>query len=149
MNLKIAAIDMEILSKNASGPLGWIKDGTLDVDLQVFLPAEAPTNQHPEYYHPIHEHQHAVHDANSEYDAANSASTDKDNMSLIFNTHINYINLSPPIYSSEISWLNNALIHPIASYLNSHSKHIPLTFSFDAKKVSVYVRDSEWYLNFE
>jgi len=39
---------------------------------------------------------------------------------------LNHIKIDPPLYSPDISWLNNALIHPISRYMNLHSKHIKL-----------------------
>jgi len=50
------------------------------------------------------------------------------NMLMNFNIRLNHIKLIPPIYSSQISYVENALIHPIASYMNVHSKHIGLSF---------------------
>lgn len=38
MVLKIDGLKIDLLSKNTSGPLSWIKDGTLDLLLFVKIP---------------------------------------------------------------------------------------------------------------
>ena len=52
-----------------------------------------------------------------------------------------YIKLEPPIFSSSIGYLELALIHPIAGYLNDHRKEITLKFPVDIEKSNF---DGSW-----
>eukprot|EP01114_Cavostelium_apophysatum_P014019 TRINITY_DN3520_c0_g1_i3.p1 TRINITY_DN3520_c0_g1~~TRINITY_DN3520_c0_g1_i3.p1 ORF type:complete len:556 (-),score=127.89 TRINITY_DN3520_c0_g1_i3:132-1799(-) len=131
MNLKIDGLNMDILSKNASGPLGWIKEGTLDVNLNILLPHAEQEGYFHTVYYPHHGNDHRL---SVEDDPSHETSHDADAMEMKFKTRLNHIHLEPPMYSPQISYLNNALIHPISSYMNAHSKHIMLYFEFDAHK---------------
>ncbi|GAM23918.1 hypothetical protein SAMD00019534_070930 [Acytostelium subglobosum LB1] len=117
--LKIDGMDIEHLSKNATGPLGWIKDGTFDIQLNLLLP-KCP------------EHEILVDTESTAVDYG-IIPLDRDpfkNLHLNVNVQLNHLFSVAPLYTPELSYLSNALAHPIVAYINSHSKHIPLQFDF-------------------
>eukprot|EP01132_Coremiostelium_polycephalum_P000830 gene830-1037_t len=97
--LKIDGVNIDILSRNATGPLGWIKEGTIDINLNLHIP-NIPDHEILE----------------SEQDTIEYGIIPIDEVA--------------PLYTPELSYLSNALAHPIVAYINSHSKHIPLNFNF-------------------
>jgi distribution and morphology protein 31 len=131
---------MSLLSKTATGPLGWIKEGTLDISLNVTLPKIENTTKHkemePEPHHPInkptkHEEMDMVEteellDTTADSERTNDGAT----LELRFDVMFNHLRASAPLYTPELSYLNNAVVHPILAYINSHNKHIPLSFEF-------------------
>jgi len=128
MCLKIDGINMDLLSTNASGPLGWIVEGSLDIEMNIIVPIDVPESHDSNYF--PHELEDPYHDHSDE-------------VKITFDTHLrlNHIKLKPPLYSGEISWLNNALIHPLSRYMNLHSKHIKLKFRFSVPECNF---DGAW-----
>jgi len=117
MNLKIAGLNMDLLSTNATGPLSWIKEGTFDIDLWIYAPLDSTStsvdhsrflnDQNPQILHP------------------------EDDSSLLWmqwNLKLNHIQLHPPIYSPDLSPMGNVLLQPVYRYMNAHANTISLSF---------------------
>ncbi|KAF2071222.1 hypothetical protein CYY_007456 [Polysphondylium violaceum] len=115
--LKIDGVNMDILSRNATGPLGWIKEGTFDIQLQILLPRNLETME-------------ILESESIEYGIIPTDEDPSKNIHLSFKVQLNHLYSVAPLYTPEISYISNALAHPIVAYINSHSKHIPLSFSF-------------------
>eukprot|EP01133_Synstelium_polycarpum_P003798 gene3798-4379_t len=116
--LKIDGVNIEMLSRNATGPLGWMKEGTFDIQLNLLLPVVSDAE--------ILESEHNT----VEYGTIPSDRDQLKNVHLQFKVQLNHLYSVAPLYTPEISYLSNALAHPIVAYINSHSKHIPLEFNF-------------------
>jgi len=54
-------------------------------------------------------------------------------LDMTFDCRLNHLRSAAPLYTPELSAINNALVHPILSFLNKHSKHIPLSFQLKIK----------------
>ncbi|KYQ93205.1 hypothetical protein DLAC_05844 [Tieghemostelium lacteum] len=115
--LKIDGLNIDFLSKNATGPLGWIKEGTFDIHFQILLPN--------------HEQQLLESEPNTiDYGVIPVDEDPMRNVHLQFKVQLNHLFSMAPLYTPELSYLSNALAHPIVAYMNSHSKHIELLFGF-------------------
>jgi len=141
IHLKIDGIALDWFRNNTTGPLHWIKEGDLDINLQVLVPSDrsSSNSRSPPPEHPYFTNHSPVHISNDrgQWDAVNFLKENEDlsvlnvipdQVEMRFKFQLNHIKLSPPIFSRDMSYINNALIHPIASYMNAHSKHIPLSF---------------------
>ncbi|KAM9970165.1 hypothetical protein ACTFIR_002012 [Dictyostelium discoideum] len=118
--LKIDGLNTDILSRNATGPLGWIKEGTFDIDLLILLPNHMDDNE-----------KELLSTEQVEYGIIPPSSENpRMNLHLDFKVQLNHLYSVAPLYTPEISYISNALAHPIVAYINSHSKHIPLSFKF-------------------
>ncbi|KAN0024191.1 hypothetical protein ACTFIV_008591 [Dictyostelium citrinum] len=118
--LKIDGLNTDILSRNATGPLGWIKEGTFDIDLLILLPNHMDDNE-----------KELLSTEQVEYGIIPPSSDNpRMNLHLDFKVQLNHLYSVAPLYTPEISYISNALAHPIVAYINSHSKHIPLSFKF-------------------
>jgi len=62
MRLKLDGLNMDLLSTNASGPMGWIKEGTLDIDMNLFVPLEVPESSENYYPYSLEDPQEEVND---------------------------------------------------------------------------------------
>jgi len=139
MQFKLDGLNTDIISKNASGPLGWIKEGLLDFDVKVMVP-QHPFQEKPAEakYYPLEllhdsqahhrDREKGEHEEYSnlvkEYQLENSAYA----IQMAWNLKLKRIKLNPPIFSPEMSYVTNAVIHPITAYMNVHSNHIDLNF---------------------
>lgn len=147
---------MSLLSKTATGPLNWIKEGTLDISLSITLPSKESSAKYRELVTTrqmttqemptTQEMGNLSNDANDEAEVGGSVkvedtkeittnttttTTNTDSgmgMEMRFDVMFNHLRVSAPLYTPELSYLNNAVVHPILAYMNSHSKHIPLSF---------------------
>ena len=140
--LKINGIPMSLLSKTATGPLGWIKEGTLDISLSITLPnvesttkpkeAEAESHQQATNTPPTKHEQIEITEAEEVLETINSERAHNHNngttLEMRFDVMFNHLHASAPLYTPELSYLNNAVVHPILAYMNTHNKHIPLSF---------------------
>ncbi|EGC31692.1 hypothetical protein DICPUDRAFT_156422 [Dictyostelium purpureum] len=115
--LKIDGLNIDILSRNATGPLGWIKEGTFDIDLLLLLPHQVDDKE-------------LLETEQVEFGIIPASENPRMNLHLDFKVQLNHLYSVAPLYTPEISYISNALAHPIVAYINSHSKHIPLSFKF-------------------
>lgn len=126
---------MSLLSKTATGPLGWIKEGTLDISLSITLPTLESTSKHRgvdlESQQPTTNHNEIdtveaieENEPSGDLERANDTTT----LEMRFDVMFNHLFASAPLYTPELSYLNNAMVHPILAYINTHNKHIPLSF---------------------
>ncbi|EFA81839.1 hypothetical protein PPL_05071 [Heterostelium album PN500] len=116
--LKLDGVNIDILSRNATGPLGWIKEGTFDIQLNLLLPKVKEGEI-------LESESHTV-----DYGIIPIDKDPLKNLHLTFSVQLNHLFSVAPLYTPELSYLSNALAHPIVAYINSHSKHIPLQFNF-------------------
>lgn len=125
---------MSLLSKTATGPLGWIKEGTLDISLSITLPTAESTSKAIEVdleSHQITKHEEIDIVETEEAEVGSSDPEGVDNgttLEMRFDVMFHHLHTSAPLYTPELSYLNNAVVHPILAYINSHNKHIPLSF---------------------
>lgn len=144
--LKINGIKMDILSKNASGPLGWIKDGTLDIYAVIKIP---PKVYNEKLTHTATRSTVIPNDSINNEDVRDilvEAQSDPNDpyftpVAMELGIQFNHINASAPLYSPTLSVVSNALVHPILAYINTHSKHIPLNLSINLPQGSF---DGAW-----
>lgn len=131
--LKINGIPMRLLSKTATGPLGWIKEGTLDISLNITLPTWESSTKHKEVEpEPLPSSEVELIETEEiipEIEGGGGEDMDSDTtLEMRFDVMFNHLRASAPLYTPELSYINNAVVHPILAYINSHNKHIPLTF---------------------
>lgn len=118
MNLTLNGLDMTRLSTNATGPLGWIKEGLMDISVDISFPEQEKVKK-PKTFALF-----------PDKDESNIGTSSLPSVLFTFNIGMNYMQLNPPIYSSDLDYVSNILVHPISVYMNKHAKHLPLLFSF-------------------
>lgn len=120
MELKIDGLDLELVSKNASGPLGWMTEGTFDIDMKFFIPRlpaiTEDSDYHPPTYHELWYPGSLILRQYSDWLLESNEEEQPRTWEIESTIRLHHIKLNPPLYSPDISWLNNALIHPIARH---------------------------------
>jgi distribution and morphology protein 31 len=119
---------MSLLSKTATGPLGWIKEGTLDISLSITLPNFESTTKHKEMEPEAHQSTKHEEIDMAEETEDSELTDDSTILEMRFDVMFHHLRASAPLYTPELGYLNNAVVHPILAYMNSHNKHIPLLF---------------------
>ncbi|KAI9923523.1 Mitochondrial distribution and morphology protein 31, mitochondrial precursor [Aspergillus wentii] len=130
--IRIDGLNIDHLNRGVQGPFGWIHEGTVDIVADMMFPSDndeslakvmadfydrleitVTSNQTPGplSYHP------------SRPEEAGST-----NRFLVtdLRLHLNNVRAVVPLFTRDLSYINNALIRPIVAYINSKRTFIPV-----------------------
>jgi distribution and morphology protein 31 len=161
--IRIDALNIDHLNRGYDGPFSWIHEGNVDIVADVMLPdddSESLAKVMSDMYDRVeatvthngrkhHYSDHAAHgfDEHHHHDeqtgAAEETSEDKRFMIMDMRVHLNDVRAAVPLFTRDISYVNNALVRPIVAYINSKRTFIPLNCRV-VKKVSEF--DGSWTL---
>ncbi|CAG8087060.1 unnamed protein product [Penicillium olsonii] len=129
--IRVDGLSIDHLNRGVQGPFSWIHEGTVDIVADIMLPSEndeslakvmadfydrleatVTSNRYPEPLSP---------DSNSE-----SETEDRRFLVMDLRVHLNNVRAVVPIFTRDLSYINNALIRPIVAYINSKRTFIPI-----------------------
>jgi distribution and morphology protein 31 len=148
---RIDALHIDHLNRGVEGPLSWIREGNVDIVADIMFPADdndsiakvmsdfydrmeatVTSNGRPELI-PGSNAILQVNDEENHTPLPQEAPpaprpTDDDNRFMIMDlkVHLNDVRSTVPLFTSDISYVNNALIRPIVAYINSKNAFIPV-----------------------
>ncbi|KAF1924358.1 mitochondrial distribution and morphology protein family 31/32 [Didymella exigua CBS 183.55] len=160
--IRIDALNIDHLNRGYDGPFSWIHEGNVDIVADIMLPndddeslakvmsdmydrVEATVSQngravrHHLSDHASHGFDH--HDFDHDDDAVQEALDRFIIMDL--KVHLNDVRAAVPIFTRDMSYVNNALVRPIVAYINSKRTFIPVNCRV-VKKLSEF--DGSWTL---
>ncbi|KAI4691486.1 uncharacterized protein J4E84_003780 [Alternaria hordeiaustralica] len=158
--IRIDGLNIDHLNRGFEGPFSWIHEGNVDIVADVMFPnddddsiakvmsdmydrVEATVIQQRKH----HFSDHAVHgfDEHPEDKSQPHEETEEDNRYMIMDmrVHLNDVRAAVPIFTRDISYVNNALVRPIVAYMNSSRTFIPVNCRV-VKRVSEF--DGSWTL---
>lgn len=146
--LRIDGLNIDQLNRGVQGPFSWIYEGNVDIVADLMFPADndesiakvmsdfydrmeatVTSSRHPQKC----QESIRINDSNAHKDDELSASTDSssshdDKRFLVMDlrVHLNDIRAAVPIFTKDLSYVNNALIRPIVAYMNSRRTFIPI-----------------------
>jgi distribution and morphology protein 31 len=149
---RIDALPIDHLNRGVEGPLSWIREGNVDIVADIMFPADdndsiakvmsdfydrmeatVTSNGRPEL---IPGSGTILQNAKDEEDQTSPPQealplpppTEDDNRFMIMDlkVHLNDVRSTVPLFTSDISYVNNALIRPIVAYINSKKTFIPV-----------------------
>ncbi|KAJ5254819.1 hypothetical protein N7497_007707 [Penicillium chrysogenum] len=129
--IRVDGLNIDHLNRGVEGPFSWIHEGTVDIVADIMLPAEndeslakvmvdfydrlettVTTNRYPE---PL-----------SSSSSPESETEDRRFLAMDLRVHLNNVRAVVPIFTRDLSYINNALIRPIVAYINSKRTFIPI-----------------------
>lgn len=132
--IRVDGLNIDHLNRGVQGPFSWIHEGTVDIVADIMLPAEndeslakvmadfydrleatVTSNQYSES--PSHP---------SQTDSETMSEADKRFIAMDLRVHLNNVRAAVPIFTRDLSYINNALIRPIVAYINSKRTFIPI-----------------------
>lgn len=143
--LRIDGLKIDHLNRGVSGPFGWIHEGNVDIVADIMFPAandesiakvvsdfydrmEATVTSN-RYMH-ILEQNPNVADLNTPEQRALLAQKprgdDKRYLVMDLKVHLNDVRAAVPLFTHDLSYINQALIRPIVAYINSKKTFIPI-----------------------
>ncbi|KNG49237.1 pre-rrna-processing protein pno1 [Stemphylium lycopersici] len=159
--IRIDGLNIDHLNRGYEGPFSWIHEGNVDIVADVMFPnddddsiakvmsdmydrVEATVIQQRKH----HFSDHAVHgfdEHHPEDKSQSDADEEEDHRYMIMDmrVHLNDVRAAVPIFTRDISYVNNALVRPIVAYMNSSRTFIPVNCRV-VKKVSEF--DGSWTL---
>ncbi|KAJ5678596.1 hypothetical protein N7462_006840 [Penicillium macrosclerotiorum] len=132
--IRVDGLNIDHLNRGVQGPFSWIHEGTVDIVADIMLPAEndeslakvmadfydrleatVTSNQYPESL-----------SEQSLEDSGSLSDDDKRFLVMDLRVHLNNVRAAVPIFTRDLSYINNALIRPIVAYINSKRTFIPI-----------------------
>lgn len=156
--IRIDGLNIDHLNRGVQGPFSWIHEGNVDIVADMMFPAdndESIAKVMSDFYDRLEatvtstRYQLApgeqVSDGNETGAAGIVRSTtgDEDRRFLVtdLRIHLNNVRAVVPIFTKDLSYINNALIRPIVAYINSRRTFIPVNCRL-VKRVSDF--DGSW-----
>jgi distribution and morphology protein 31 len=137
--LRIDGLKIDHLNRGVEGPFSWIHEGNVDVVADIMFPADQDgsiakvmsdfydrmeaTVAH-NYLHTTH--QHDTSDHHEEQQQQDESDEDKRFIVMDLRVHLNDVRAAVPIFTRDVSYVNNALMRPIVAYINSKRTFIPI-----------------------
>ena len=148
--VRVDALNIDHLNHNYSGPFSWITEGNVDIVADLLIPSDvdesalklmsdfydrmeaALTSKKmvalPQVPDPGDESYDASTAPTPSAQVSEAVSKDSEKRFLVMDMriHLNEVRASVPIFTRDLSYINNALIRPIVAYINSRKTFIPL-----------------------
>lgn len=143
--IRVDALNIDHLNRGAVGPLSWINEGNVDIVADIMIPNDGDdsvikvmtdfyermeeTLTSRKHLEPGDENTMGLSDSmgSSSWPPKPSVK-DEDKRFLVMDLriHLNDVRASVPIFTHDLSYINNALIRPIVAYINSRRTFIPI-----------------------
>ncbi|KAM0802855.1 hypothetical protein BDR22DRAFT_802573 [Usnea florida] len=142
--LRIDGLNIDQLNRGVEGPFSWIYEGNVDIVADLMFPAdndESIAKVVSDFYDrveatvtssrhlPKGQESIRIDDHGTESSTpSGSSSSDDDKRFLVMDlrVHLNDIRAAVPIFTKDLSYVNNALIRPMVAYMNSRRTFIPI-----------------------
>lgn len=129
--LRIDGLAIDHLNRGITGPFSWIVSGNVDMVADVNFPVDDDL-QFSKLVQDIYDRIETTVTSSGELstnDLANEQNNDTDRKPLTMNLHVQLkdVRAAVPIFTNDLSYVNNALIRPIVAYINNRNTYIPIT----------------------
>ncbi|KAF2474554.1 uncharacterized protein BDR25DRAFT_254786 [Lindgomyces ingoldianus] len=139
--IRIDGLNIDHLNRGYEGPFSWIYEGNVDIVADIMIPDEndgSIAKVMSDFYDRMeakvvsngrkHFSDRAPTVEEAEQDEAKEEEMDEDKRFLIMDVrvHLNDVRAAVPIFTKDISYVNNALVRPIVAYINAKKTFIPV-----------------------
>jgi mitochondrial distribution and morphology protein 31 len=140
--IRIDGLNIDHLNRGIEGPFSWIHEGNVDIIADIMIPNdndESVMKVIGDFYDRMEatltsEHHRASRDcyveeqesARAQAERQNQSEDDKRFLVMDLRVHLNDVRAVVPIFTRDLSYVNNALIRPIVAYINSRRTFIPI-----------------------
>jgi distribution and morphology protein 31 len=132
--IRVDGLNIDHLNRGVQGPFSWIYEGTVDIVADIMLPAEndeSIAKVMADFYDRLeatvtsNQYSETL-SQRSQKDPESLSEADKRFLAMDLRVHLNNVRASVPIFTRDLSYINNALIRPIVAYINSKRTFIPI-----------------------
>lgn len=150
--VRVDGLNIDHLNRGVQGPFSWIVEGNVDIAADIMFPTDDEATiakVMAEFYDRVEasvtsHHTHAQTAPNPDVTTANDThkSEDKDRFLILdLRVNLNDVRATVPLFSRDLSYVNNALIRPIVAYINAKRAFIPVNCRV-VKRLSEF--DGSW-----
>ncbi|KAF2876232.1 hypothetical protein BDV95DRAFT_535649 [Massariosphaeria phaeospora] len=155
--IRIDGLNIDHLNRGYEGPFSWIHEGNVDIVADVMIPdetdgsiAKVMSDMYDRMEATVtsngHKHfsdhaAHALEEDHHEESIEGHQEQDKRFIIMDVRVHLNDVRAAVPIFTRDISYVNNALVRPIVAYINSKKTFIPVNCRV-VKRVTEF--DGSW-----
>ncbi|KAI9841169.1 MAG: Mitochondrial distribution and morphology protein 31, mitochondrial precursor [Sclerophora amabilis] len=147
--IRIDGLNIDHLNRGVEGPFSWIHEGNVDIVAELMFPADTDesigkvmsdfydrmeatvtSNRYLEMHADRDRSRNTGVSENADVAQADTLSrSDDDKRFLVMDLrlHLNDVRAGVPLFTRDLSYVNNALIRPIVAYINSRRTFIPIT----------------------
>ncbi|PLB46990.1 putative mitochondrion biogenesis protein [Aspergillus steynii IBT 23096] len=132
--IRIDGLNIDHLNRGVQGPFSWIHEGTVDIVADIMFPAENDESL-TKVVTDLYDRLEATVTSNRYDDSglhsadATGEPGDSDQRRFLITDlrlHLNNVRAVVPLFTRDLSYINNALIRPIVAYINSRRTFIPV-----------------------
>ena len=141
--LRIDALNIDHLNRGIEGPFGWIRQGNVDIVADIIFPLDN-NESIGKIMSDFYDRMEATVTSNKIFQVQDTremsekgprrrtknentmSEDDKDFLVMDLRLHLNDIRAAVPLFTRELSYVNNALVRPIVAYMNSRHTFIPI-----------------------
>lgn len=150
--VRVDALNIDHLNRGAEGPLSWIHEGNVDIVADIMIPNDSDdsvikvmTDFYERFEETLTSKKHleqprdemspvtpsvvgdmATPQAQDTPRLLGSKDEDKRFLVMDLRIHLNDVRAVVPLFTRDLSYINNALIRPIVAYINSRRTFIPI-----------------------
>jgi distribution and morphology protein 31 len=139
--VRIDGLNIDHLNRGYEGPFSWIYQGNVDIIADISIPSdndESIAKVMSDMYDRVEatvianghkhfsDHAHGFGDDTTEHSTQEESEEDKRYIIMDLKVHLNDVRAAVPIFTKDISYVNNALVRPIVAYINSRNTFIPV-----------------------
>ncbi|PSN65666.1 hypothetical protein BS50DRAFT_575642 [Corynespora cassiicola Philippines] len=156
--IRIDGLNIDHLNRGYEGPFSWIYEGNVDIISDIMIPddhdgsiAKVMSDMYDRMEATViqntqrHFSDHAAHGFEEHHEEEKHDGQDEDKRFVIMDIRVNLndVRAAVPIFTNDISYVNNALVRPIVAYINAKKTYIPVQCRV-VKRVSEF--DGSWTL---
>lgn len=132
--IRIDGINIDHLNRGAGGPLSWIHEGNVDIVADIMIPNDNDESV-IKVINDFYERMEATLTSRKHLEQVSATSSDetvalneeaKRYLVMDLRIHLNDVRAVVPLFTRDLSYINNALIRPIVAYINSRRTFIPI-----------------------
>lgn len=141
--IRLDALNIDHLNRGVEGPFGWIQEGNVDIVADIMIPSDDDpsalklmTDFYDRLEATLTSRKHMdpqggalPSETPSAITAAGISSPETASSRYLvmdLRIHLNDVRASVPLFTRDLSYINNALIRPIVAYINSRRTFIPI-----------------------
>jgi len=151
--IRLDGLNIDHLNRGVEGPFGWIREGNVDIVADMMIPNdndESVIKVMSDFYDQIEaqflvkkSHLQKLLEHNTTYgepeddvphapvppiptETDSTPDVDRRYLVMDLRVHLNDVRAQVPIFTKDLSYVNNALIRPIVAYINSRRTFIPI-----------------------
>lgn len=132
--IRIDGLSIDHLNRGVEGPFSWIHEGSADIVADIMFPAdnnESLAKVMADFYDRLEATVTSKQDPSSSSlntTGSEEATPDSDRRFLVtdLRLHLNNVRAAVPLFTKDLTYMNNALIRPIVAYINSRRTFVPV-----------------------